>query len=284
VTAVDVQLMQDLAQHVTAMRPDPVNSDASFGELAWNWGKGHASEGASRRRRLWFSGGDPVAWSWAHLPHQVRRSDGPAKPRPVLLRLDVTFSCKFVCDTRWAVRTALPSSRSGTSWISTRTGSPAWAGSRRRQPVPSAAMQPIPVLPEHAHNVALLAYLGAQACPPSGPDDMALGEWQLHTHPDLEDRLAELAPRTGLLHSAYGVPVLAEAGIAAVVAIGMDTLLLRLDSAPGNLTASRPVSTLTDQGWHAVDAWQSDLITAEGDRRLTGAVRGALAAARALAN
>ena len=76
VTAADVQLMQGLAQRVTAIRLDLVNSDASFGELAWNWGKGHASTGASWPRRLWFSGGDLVAWGWASLPRQVRRSDG----------------------------------------------------------------------------------------------------------------------------------------------------------------------------------------------------------------
>jgi hypothetical protein len=35
VTAGDVQLMQGLAQRVTADRPDLVNSDATFGELAW---------------------------------------------------------------------------------------------------------------------------------------------------------------------------------------------------------------------------------------------------------
>lgn len=79
VTAADVQLMQGLAQRVTATRPDLVNSEATFGELAWNWGKGHAGDGASWRRRLWFSGGDPVAWGWARLPHQVRRNDGSVK-------------------------------------------------------------------------------------------------------------------------------------------------------------------------------------------------------------
>jgi GNAT superfamily N-acetyltransferase len=79
VTAADVQLMQGLAQRVTATRPDLVNSDASFGELAWIWGKGHAREGASWRRRLWFSGGELVAWGWAQLPHRVRRSDGSVK-------------------------------------------------------------------------------------------------------------------------------------------------------------------------------------------------------------
>ena len=79
VTAADVQLMQGLAQRVTATRPDLVNSEATFGELAWNWGKGHAGDGASWRRRLWFSGGDLVAWGWARLPHRVRRSDGSVK-------------------------------------------------------------------------------------------------------------------------------------------------------------------------------------------------------------
>jgi GNAT superfamily N-acetyltransferase len=78
-TAADVQLMQGLAQRVTATRLDLVNSDSSFGELAWNWGRGHAGAGASWRRRLWFSGGDPVAWGWVQLPHRVRRSDGSVK-------------------------------------------------------------------------------------------------------------------------------------------------------------------------------------------------------------
>jgi GNAT superfamily N-acetyltransferase len=75
----DVQLMQDLAQRVTAVRPDLVNSDASFGELAWIWGKGHASDGGTWPRRLWFSGGALVAWGWAYLPHQARRNDGSVR-------------------------------------------------------------------------------------------------------------------------------------------------------------------------------------------------------------
>ncbi|MEO3754721.1 GNAT family N-acetyltransferase [Streptomyces sp. B6B3] len=79
VTAADVRLMQGLAQRVTAIRPDLMNADASFGALAWNWGKGHASDGASWRRRLWFSDGDLVAWGWAHLPRRVRLSDGSVK-------------------------------------------------------------------------------------------------------------------------------------------------------------------------------------------------------------
>ena len=76
VTAADIRLMQGLAQRVTSLRPDLVNSDASFGELAWIWGKGHARDGGTWPRRLWFSGGALVAWGWAYLPHRVSRSDG----------------------------------------------------------------------------------------------------------------------------------------------------------------------------------------------------------------
>ncbi|MFR0355623.1 GNAT family N-acetyltransferase [Streptomyces sediminimaris] len=84
-TAADVRLMQDLARRVTALRPDLVNSDASVGELAWIWGRGNASAGESWRRRLWFSGGELVAWGWAFLPRRVRRDDGSVK--------DVTGAC-----------------------------------------------------------------------------------------------------------------------------------------------------------------------------------------------
>ncbi|MEY9968707.1 ribosomal protein S18 acetylase RimI-like enzyme [Streptacidiphilus sp. MAP12-16] len=79
VTAADVELMQGLAQRVTATRPDLVSADASYGELAWIWGHGHAAYGTAWPRRLWFSGDDVVAWGWACLPRQVRRSDGSVK-------------------------------------------------------------------------------------------------------------------------------------------------------------------------------------------------------------
>ncbi|WP_410641308.1 GNAT family N-acetyltransferase [Amycolatopsis sp. lyj-346] len=78
-TVGDLRLMQGLAQRVTAARPDLVNSDASFGELAWNWGKGHTAEGASWRHRLWFSGAELVAWGWAQLPRRLHRTDGSVK-------------------------------------------------------------------------------------------------------------------------------------------------------------------------------------------------------------
>ncbi|MFI7009232.1 GNAT family N-acetyltransferase [Streptomyces sp. NPDC050145] len=78
-TAEDVRLMQDMAQRVTAIRPDLVNSDAAYGELAWNWGRGHARAGDAWRRRLWHDdAGELVAWAWAALPRRVVLSDGSA--------------------------------------------------------------------------------------------------------------------------------------------------------------------------------------------------------------
>ena len=71
--------MQGLAQRVTAVRPDLINSDSSFGELAWNWGRGHATDHATWPCRLWFSEGETVAWGWAQLPRRVRMNDGSVR-------------------------------------------------------------------------------------------------------------------------------------------------------------------------------------------------------------
>jgi GNAT superfamily N-acetyltransferase len=78
-TAADVRLMQGLAQRLTARRPELVAAGGSYGELAWIWGKGHADLGAHWARRLWFDGGELVAWAWVQLPHQVTRNDGSVK-------------------------------------------------------------------------------------------------------------------------------------------------------------------------------------------------------------
>ncbi|MGW2562905.1 hypothetical protein ACWCXB_27380 [Streptomyces sp. NPDC001514] len=138
-----------------------------------------------------------------------------------------------------------------------------------------------PRLPDLPQNAALLEFLRAQASPPSGPHDWTLGEWQLHTHTDLWGRLTRLVPGHPL-HAAYGVPVLAHEGIAAAVVLGMGTLLVRLPSPPHSLKAGGPRPPLTDHGWQSVDPWQSHLLSAEGDRRLSGVLRGALAHAREL--
>ncbi|MEV2240709.1 GNAT family N-acetyltransferase [Micromonospora sp. NPDC049891] len=75
-TAADIPLMQDLAQRVTAVRPDLISAGASYGELAWVWGQGCALYRATWPRRLWFSGNELVAWGWAFLPRRVTRNDG----------------------------------------------------------------------------------------------------------------------------------------------------------------------------------------------------------------
>ncbi|GIJ42389.1 GNAT family N-acetyltransferase [Micromonospora andamanensis] len=75
-TAADIPLMQDLAQRVTAVRPELISAGASYGELAWVWGQGCAHYRATWPRRLWFAGPELVAWGWAFLPRQVRRNDG----------------------------------------------------------------------------------------------------------------------------------------------------------------------------------------------------------------
>ncbi|AUG75283.1 GCN5 family acetyltransferase [Kitasatospora sp. MMS16-BH015] len=77
-TAADIPLMQGLAQRVTAARPDLISAGASYGELAWVWGKGRAAHGQTWRRRFWTADGVLVAWGWAFLPHRIERNDGSA--------------------------------------------------------------------------------------------------------------------------------------------------------------------------------------------------------------
>lgn len=72
----DVRLMQGLAQRVTALRPELVNSEATFGELAWIWSKDRATQGDTWRRRLWRDGDGLAGWGWIYLPYRVMRSDG----------------------------------------------------------------------------------------------------------------------------------------------------------------------------------------------------------------
>jgi hypothetical protein len=78
-----------------------------------------------------------------------------------------------------------------------------------------------------------------------------------------------------VLFGAYGMPVLGAHEVAAVVAVSMDTLLVRLPQPSSGLKMAGP-SQLTEHGWHAVNAWQSDLSSEEGDRRLRGTISGAL--------
>src|SRR5215469_5936969 len=95
-------------------------------------------------------------------------------------------------------------------------------------------MRPLQELPDLPQNASLLDFLRSQASPPSGPGGYALDAWQLHTHPDLMDRLCELAPGWPLA-AAYGVPLLARDGVAAVVALGTSWLVARIASLPAGI-------------------------------------------------
>lgn len=78
-TVHDLRLMQELAQQVFATRPEFVNNDATVGELAWVWGRGHAALGDTWRRRLWYHAGRLAGWGWLSLPRRLALSDGSVR-------------------------------------------------------------------------------------------------------------------------------------------------------------------------------------------------------------
>jgi hypothetical protein len=146
-------------------------------------------------------------------------------------------------------------------------------------------VEPLLQLPELSHNAALLDYLRNQARPPRGPDDYALGEWQLHTHPDLMAGLRSCAPGWPLT-AAYGVPVLAAEGIAAVVALGTDWLIIRLGHLPPGVhteDSEHPEWTFVTGDWHVISPVQDELPGAEYARTCRQLVTDALAHAAMLA-
>ncbi|WP_435133499.1 GNAT family N-acetyltransferase [Actinacidiphila sp. bgisy144] len=75
----DLPPLLELAQRVAAVRPDLLNSGASYGELSWNWGRGFTRLQAGWRLRTWHADGELAAWGWAQLPHRLERSDGSVK-------------------------------------------------------------------------------------------------------------------------------------------------------------------------------------------------------------
>jgi hypothetical protein len=103
-----------------------------------------------------------------------------------------------------------------------------------------------------------------------------LGQWQLHAHPNLIGVLCDLAPEWPLT-AAYGVPLLACEGGAAVVALGTDWLAVRIDDLPADVETDcdpAPEWSFAEQGWHVVPIWHG---------RLRELIAAALANAGALA-
>jgi len=141
-------------------------------------------------------------------------------------------------------------------------------------------------LPDVPQNAPLLEYLREQASPPSGPDDHSLGPWQLHTHPDLIAALRELAPGWPLT-AAYGIPLLASEGIAAVAALGTDFLAVRIDHLPPGVKTEDDQHPqwlpLIQDGWHILSPVQDRLPPGETGPALHTLAAAALAHAASLA-
>ncbi|MER7000574.1 hypothetical protein [Streptomyces sp. NPDC000410] len=133
------------------------------------------------------------------------------------------------------------------------------------------------LLPDLPQNTALLDLLRQQGVPQEHGAYVYEG-WELHTHPNLVERLEDLAPQWPVLPT-FGMPVLAAKGIAAVVAWGMGMLLVRLPEAPAEpLVPAAPRPPLTDpgQGWYSICPWQSELLSAESKRLLSLLIQHAL--------
>ncbi|MFG2921867.1 hypothetical protein ACGFYA_10120 [Streptomyces sp. NPDC048305] len=140
-------------------------------------------------------------------------------------------------------------------------------------------------LPELPQNRALLDLLRQQGVPQES-GAYAYEGWELHAHPDLVERLEDLAPPWPVL-AVFGVPVLAAKGTAAVVGWGMGILLVRLPEAPAEpLELAKPCPPLTDpgQGWYSVCPWQSELHSAESKAQLSLLIRHALSYAATLSD
>lgn len=105
-------------------------------------------------------------------------------------------------------------------------------------------------------NTTLHALLQKQGVEGTG-DVYDLDGWQLHTHPDLCDRLQSLNPHC--YRGAYGVPVLAtDRDVYFGVAMGTSTLALRLPPEEAAAAGGREFPT-AGAGWVSVDPWKTDL-------------------------
>ncbi len=141
--------------------------------------------------------------------------------------------------------------------------------------------EPLLRLLDRPENATLIGWLRSQAVLADGRNsEFDLGAYELHTHPDLVDRLVHLGQGSErAITPLFGVPVLVRGGDRPfAVALGTRTLLLRLPAQPADVTRLDVPAELS-VGWVAVDAWQSDLASGEGSVRLRAHVRSAFDAA-----
>ena len=140
-------------------------------------------------------------------------------------------------------------------------------------------------LAEHRANLALRSYL-------------RLGE--IHCHPDLAERLAEVVEGLGAAVPECAIPVIAHGnGVAFAFAQGTSALVLRLPptehaqvvEAPGSgdvhRASARELTLVLEERlgpeWVVADPWPIDIPIAEGLRQLRGWARAAFEHAASLA-
>jgi len=132
-------------------------------------------------------------------------------------------------------------------------------------------------------NRAVLAVLRERAVARPHDDPWALDGFELHTHPDLQERLDQVAlgqpggPSVGL----YGVPVLIAADVVYAIAGGTSRIYLRIP--PGTtrdevLRHGGDADSAYGPEWVGADAWLSDVPSTAGTQRLASWVAAAAAA------
>lgn len=132
-------------------------------------------------------------------------------------------------------------------------------------------------------NRAVLAALRERAVARPLDDPWALDGFELHTHPDLQERLDQVAlgQPGGRSVGVYGVPVLTASDVVYAVADGTSRIYLRI---PPGATRDEVLRHGGDPDaaygseWVGADAWLSDVPGAAGERLLASWVAAAAAA------
>lgn len=133
--------------------------------------------------------------------------------------------------------------------------------------------------PENA-AIARVAGPGARARP---GEPYAIDGWELRAHPDLEERLRQLAegPPGASVAVLRGLPVIVDRdGIVCVAAAGTSGLLLRLADGPARdavLANGGEAQPAIGPDWVRADPWLSDVPATAGTAMLRSWVEAALA-------
>ncbi len=123
-------------------------------------------------------------------------------------------------------------------------------------------------LTDSPFNEPVIRHLRSQATPGHNPS-WDLEGWELHVHPDLSERFAQVSPTGVNLIPVYGAHVLAASGVAAGFVEGMRCIFLRLPVDPTEVALSPGGAAIfAAPDWYAIDAWPSDVSTEVGLRRL----------------